>query len=46
MNANYTTPVYYNVNDRTQTTYQTGGELLLALIRTLGAEVAKNFYAH
>lgn len=46
VNANYTTPVYYNNNDRTQTTYQTDGELLQGLIRTLGAEVAKNFYAH
>lgn len=46
VNANYTTSIYYNSNDRTQTTYQTDGELLQGLIRTLGAEVAKNFYAH
>jgi len=42
VNATYTTPIYNNSN----TTYQTDGELLQGLIRSLGAEVAKNFYAH
>lgn len=42
VNATYTTPIYNNSN----TTYQTDGELLQGLIRSLGAEVAKNFYEH
>jgi hypothetical protein len=40
VSATYTTPIYGS------TTYQTDGELLQCLIRTLGAEVAKNFYEH
>jgi TolB-like protein len=42
VNASYSTPIYFNG----VTTYQTDGELLQGLIRTLGAEVAKNFYEH
>lgn len=46
VDANYTTSIYYDINNRTPTTYQTDGELLQGLIRNLGFEVAKNFYEH
>jgi TolB-like protein len=39
VNATYSTQLYNS------STYQTDGELLQGLIRVLGAEVAKNFYA-
>jgi len=41
VNATYTTQLYNN----STTSYQTDGELLQGLIRALGAEAAKNFYA-
>ncbi len=40
--GDYSTLIYNNGN----TIYQTDGELLQSLIKILGAEVAKNFYAH
>ncbi|MDZ7362994.1 MAG: hypothetical protein ONB46_20080 [candidate division KSB1 bacterium] len=39
VSASYSAPIFNGF-----TTYQTDGELLQVLIRTLGAEVAKNFY--
>lgn len=44
--ANYSAPLYYTSGSPQPTAYQTDGQLLQGLIKSLGYEVAKNFYEH